>query len=178
MLVWTLFVLMAVCLVLGRIRLIAIGHDLLDRKWNWTLGLAIVSSVMFQVLPCDTRLTRARMIFAALLAVFVLFFVNRKAWSVKFILPFGVALNLAVICANGWQMPVNASASQNPQGIVAAVSRGQKTGGGTYRLADKNTALPALCDTIAVGQNALMSIGDLFIFGGIILFPFTVKKKK
>ncbi len=101
-----------------------------------------------------------------------------KAWSMKILVPFGMAMNMTVIYFNNWQMPVNISASPAPYGMLMAVNSERANGVPRHCVANEKTVLPALCDTIPVGNDVLMSIGDAFIFGGTILLPFIIRKKK
>src|SRR5207245_136346 len=82
----------------------------------------------------------------------------------------GLALNMAVIVANGGHMPVNAAAMRSVQGEgrVQAITAHQQYS--NTRLADRSSRLLAFSDIFPLplpfGHGNVYSVGDALIVGG------------
>jgi hypothetical protein len=129
------------------------------------VGLAL------QVIPIkDSNLAVASLIASyALLLAFV--WVNRRLVAAPLLL-IGLVLNLAVVAANGG-MPVSGSAirSVDAQAIAPAADAV-----GKHHLESSADVLVPLGDNIPVPQpvGAILSIGDLFLYLGIMVFVISV----
>ena len=101
----------------------------------------------------------------ALLVAFL--WVNRRLPAAPIML-IGLALNLLVVIPNGG-MPVSASAMETSGGSNTLLS---PTDDGKHHLMTDDDVLTPLADVIAVPSpvGAVMSIGDLFLYAGVISF--------
>jgi len=80
----------------------------------------------------------------------------------------GILLNLVVIAVNGGMMPVDGTAL--PPDILKELAAGEKSP--FHKPMDEDTLFVFLGDRISIfyRPNQLLSVGDLFIGGGIFLF--------
>ncbi len=88
----------------------------------------------------------------------------------------GLVLNVAVIGANGG-MPVSGAALER-SGSREELAALQDRAGAKHHLMDPNDVLAPLADVISFGApvNAVLSLGDLFAYGGVALMLISVMR--
>ena len=102
---------------------------------------------LFSLIHIDAALAGALTVVIeyGLLLVFIVLNVKQGLWSLGF--GAGTLLNLAVIAANGWRMPVSVEILKNPaySALAQSLKNGEISG---YILASGSTRLPILGDIL------------------------------
>ena len=94
----------------------------------------------------------------------------------------GLALNTAVVVANGGHMPVNAAALRAEEGLALVRTIAAHKEFANRMLADRSSRLVAFSDTLPVslpfGHGSVCSFGDLFIMlgGGALAYGATRRR--
>ena len=141
-------------------------------------GLATVGLVL-QAVPTpsipylSTRGTAAIVLIASYLLLLFVIALNRRIPAAP-AMTLGLVLNLAVVGANAG-MPVSAEAIEAAGGSVSAAN---EIDGAKHHLMSDDDVLVALGDVIPVPPpiGAVLSIGDLFLYGGIAWFVVQVMR--
>ena len=151
------------------------AFDSLHLHW-W--GLAAISLIL-QAAPVpdipylSARGTAALVLIASYLLLLLVIALNRRIPAAP-AMTLGLVLNLAVVGANAG-MPVSAEAIRAAGGSVSAASDIE---GAKHHLMTDDDDLVVLGDIIPVPPPvaAVLSIGDLFLYGGIALFVIQVMR--
>jgi hypothetical protein len=180
-LVYAIFLLIVVALLLQR-DLSAIGRVSFRGGWKLAtaiIGLFVLQAVIVIFVPGQTIFQMATLILSQLALIFLILLNHRLSGAKIFAL--GIALNTAVMVANGGWMPVTPETARfvHPDRPVATQTKPQ---------ASKNIILPRsetnlwiLSDIIPVTlpwrRNAV-SIGDILLIIGAAQFIFKTTAKK
>jgi hypothetical protein len=140
------------------------GFPAIRPRWVWMAFAAVLA----QLLPL-TGAVGATVLFASFAALLVFAAANvRQPGFIPVLL--GLALNAVVIVANqGMPVTRDALVASNQSTTLTALIR---DGGSKHHLADDETRLVVLADTIPVGSpiDQAISVGDVFVHLGVAWF--------
>jgi hypothetical protein len=151
------------------------AFEVLHLHW-W--GLAVVGLVLqaapVQNLPLvSARGGAAIVLIASYLLLLLVIVLNRRIPAAP-VMALGLMLNLAVVGANAG-MPVSADAIQAAGGSVTTASGVESA---KHHVMTEDDVLTVLGDTIPIPPPiaAVLSIGDLFLYGGVLWFVVQVMR--
>jgi hypothetical protein len=148
-------------------------------RW-WGLGI-LALGVQLLPLPTGTAtsdtVVRTAFLFVSLASLLMFVLLNLRTPAMALV-AIGLVANAIVVTANG-KMPVTRDALR-ASGHAALVRDAELLGNDRYELSSTDDTFVFLADTIGIPPpfGVVMSIGDLFIFGGLVLLMAEVMQKQ